>query len=171
MSTGATANRIYGVKVLASQLRVFGDRIDPFRELPNLELLRLRRKDVLGQAVSLARATQTSQFAAYHPERRPPAYDQGKIRRCLLGLTHQELLWDRIVERLGAAPLTFEYETFVLNPQDTVERVALLMGVALPVSINWALIRHVVQRDELNTEWRQRFLAETGDEFKHLGIS
>jgi hypothetical protein len=49
-----------------------------------------------------------------------------------------------------------------------VDRIAVLLGLELPVPINYALLAHSMQRDEQNAAWRERFLAETGDEFRHL---
>jgi hypothetical protein len=44
------------------------------------------------------------------------------------------------------------------------------MGLALPVPIDQRLVTHAIQRDGTSVEWRQRFLAETGDEFRDLAV-
>ena len=52
LSTGATSNRVYGVKVHAFQLAPLLDVIDPFAVLPRVRAVRLRRDDTLRQALS-----------------------------------------------------------------------------------------------------------------------
>lgn len=168
LTTGATPNGIYAVKVFSPHIRVTRQRIDLFHDLPNLRLLRLHRRDLLGQAISLARARQTGQFDSRVPERQPPAYNQQNIRDCVQDLINQQAIWDKVLGRLGVEPLTFEYETIVQDPQRAVDRVAALMGVPTPVTLRLPAEVKQIQRDGLNTEWRERFLAETGDEFRHL---
>src|SRR6185369_13274604 len=63
-SLGATPNGIYGVKAHAFQIARMGEGIDPFRELPNLKLVRLLRSDMLSRAISLSRAKQSRQYSS-----------------------------------------------------------------------------------------------------------
>jgi LPS sulfotransferase NodH len=167
-SWGATRNGIYGVKLLSTQLKVLAGRADPFRELPNLSLVRLERRDLLGQAISLVRARQTLQYVASLPQAATPTYDPERIRSCLRQLEGQRTAWDRIMARLGVRPLFFHYEDIVDDPQGTVDQIAALMGLVPPVPIDPALVTYSIQRDAINAEWRRRFLIESGDEFRHL---
>ena len=167
-SWGATPNGIYGVKLLSTQFKFLAGRIDPFRELPNLALVRLERRDLLGQAISLVRARQTQHYVAMHAPTGPLTYDPKAIRSCLRQLQDQRTAWDGIMERRGVPPLFFHYEDFVVDPQGTVDQVAALMGLAIPVPINPALVTFTIQRDATSAEWRGRFLDETGNEFRHL---
>jgi len=170
-SRGATGNGIYGVKLLVLQLKRLEGRIDPFRDLPKLSLIRLRRRDRLGQAISLVRAMQTQQFASSQPQSGVASYDAARIRRCLRSLEEQEARWDHILRRLGAAPLEFIYEDVLRDPQAAINRIAALMGLTAPAPIDRALVSYKVQRDESSTEWRARFLSETGDEFLHFAAA
>ncbi len=68
-------------------------------------------------------------------------------------------------------PLVFDYEDVMRNPQHAVDQVAALMGVAPPVPIDPALVMVTIQRDRTSDAWRQRFLADTGEEFRHLSAS
>ena len=161
-SRGATGNGIYGVKVLVLQLKRLEGRIDPFRDLPKLSFIRLRRRDRLGQAISLARAMQTQQFAASQPESAAATYDAARIRRCLRSLEQQEALWDDILRRLSATPLQLIYEDVLQDPQQSIDQIASAMGLSGPVAIDRTLVTHKTQRDDATAEWRQRFLDETG---------
>ncbi|HSE74972.1 MAG TPA: Stf0 family sulfotransferase [Dongiaceae bacterium] len=167
-SIGATPNGIYAVKILPPQLTSVENRIDLFRHLPNLTLFRLGRRDLLGQAISLARARQTGQYIASHPRTGAPTYSQAQIRACIAALREQESMLDGRIGRLGLKPYRFHYEDILRDPQQVVDRIASLMGIALPVAIDRALVTHTIQRDDSTIVWRERFLAETGEEFRHL---
>jgi LPS sulfotransferase NodH len=166
-TVGATPNGIYGVKLLASQTKRL-KRIDPFRTLPNLVVFRLSRADVLAQAISLARAMLTRQFISSDTPRMAAVYDERLIRRCLHRLREQEALWDGIMDDLGAAPPSFEYEDVVKNPQSIVDQIASQMELPQRAMIDNGMVTHAVQRDATSAAWRLRFLADTGDEFRHL---
>jgi trehalose 2-sulfotransferase len=165
---GATGNGIYGVKVIGPQLLSLAGSIDPFRDLPNLALVRIRRHDLLGQAISLARARQTGQFIASDLPRGAAAYNAGAIRHGLRSIEQQDAIWDAAIGPLGVQPLSIAYEDILADPQVVVDRIAELMGLAPPVPIDRAIITQTMQRDQQNAEWRARFVADTGDEFRHL---
>jgi LPS sulfotransferase NodH len=167
-SMGATPNGIYAVKVLPLQYRRARNRTDLFHELPNLKFVRLRRRDLLGQAISLSRAEQSGQFTTSQRARRTPSYDTQAIRACVHAVQAMESSWDQVMLELGLQPITFEYEDVVRDPQAAVDRVADLMRLAAPAPINPALVQISVQRGHESDDWRRRFLAETGGEFRHL---
>jgi len=167
-SMGATPNGIYAVKVLPLQYRRARKRVDLFNELPNLKFLRLRRRDLLGQAISLSRAEQSGQITSSDRVRRNPIYDVEDIRSCIRAVRAMESTWDQVMLEFGVQPLTFEYEDVMRDPQAAVDRVAALMGLAASPRINPALVRVTVQRDRETDAWRQRFLADTGEESRHL---
>ncbi len=170
-SAGATRNGIYALKLLPPHYYFASAKVDLFHDLPNLKLVRLRRRDLLGQAISLARVRQTGQFMASYPTAAQPTYSQKLIRTCIRALHEQEALWDEIMLRQGVQPLTFEYEDVMRSPQDAVDRVAALMGLVPPVPIDPAMVLVTIQRNDITNAWRQRFLAETGAEFHELASS
>jgi len=165
---GATSNGIYAVKVIGPQLARIASSIDPFRDLPNLSFVRIHRRDILGQAISLARARQTGRFITSDQQRGAPAYSHGQIRHAIQSIRQQEAIWDETMARLAAQPLVVAYEEILSDAQHVVDRIATHMGVAMPVPIDRTLITLSVQRDEQSVEWRERFLAEAGDEFRRL---
>lgn len=167
LTEGSTENGIYALKFFPHHFGPIGAKIDLFNDLPDLRLVRLVRRDILGQAISLARAGQTRQFVAEAAQVAPPAYDQRRIRGCLERIIKDEQVWDGILARLDRRPLALEYEAVMTHPQGAVDQVAGLMGLSLPVPIVDELVSMAVQRDELSAAWRQQFLAETGDEFSH----
>jgi LPS sulfotransferase NodH len=167
-SLGATTNGIYGVKLMTMHLALIAGRIDPFHDLPNVVLLRLTRRDLLSQAVSLARARQTRQFDAKDPQQGVPTYSATRIHHCLLDLQRQQAKWDNLFAQLAAQPLSFDYEELSRDPQHFVDLVAARMGIVPPVAIDWASVTRSIQRDDSTREWRARFLEETGSQYRHL---
>jgi trehalose 2-sulfotransferase len=163
-TTGATSNGLYAVKVIGPQLLQLEGRIDPFRDLPNLALIRIRRMDVLGQAISLARARQTGQFIASDRPRGAAAYNAGAIHHGLRSVMQQEAIWDAALAKLGVQPLPITYEDIVADPQAVVDRIAAHLGLTAPAKIDPSVVTRTMQRDEQSAEWRARFLAEGGDE-------
>lgn len=170
LTEGATENGVYGVKVFTRHLDMVAGRIDPFRDLPGLELVRLRRRDLLGQAISLARAHQTGQFTAGARAKETPVYDKLHIATCLERIVTQEEAWDGIFARLDAAPLELDYEGIAADPQGAVDRVAQMMRLPAPAPVREHRVHYRVQRDALNDEWRARFLRDSGDRYAHLGL-
>jgi LPS sulfotransferase NodH len=168
---GATINGIYGVKVVAPQLGRVDNETDPFRDLPNLTLIRLQRKDLLGQAISFARARQTKQYTSLDRHRVDPAYSTELIRLCLRSLREQEAIWDAAIGRLGIRPLAISYEDILEDPQSVVDQIASAVGIAPSAAIDWARVQVRMQRDSHSAEWRDRFLEETGDEFRVLSLT
>src|SRR5882724_11277758 len=62
LTMGRTPNGVYGLKMFASQFREVAGSVKLSRELPNLRFIVLRRRDVLGQAISWTRSLQTNQW-------------------------------------------------------------------------------------------------------------
>jgi LPS sulfotransferase NodH len=168
LTKGATPNGIYGLKSHADHFAAVAAVVDPMRVLPHLKLVRIRRQDMLAQAISWVRAQQTGQFHAAKRPKGAPRYDASAIRRLIALLAEQAATWDRILAAGGGVPLEIEYECLLEDPQREVDRVARLMGVPSPVPVVPARVKLTIQRDDLTAAWRHRFLAETGDEFRHL---
>jgi LPS sulfotransferase NodH len=167
---GATGNGIYAVKLLPANYLFARRKVDLFSDLPNLKVVRLRRRDLLGQAISLSRVRQTGQFMSSYPSTAEATYSERGIRSCLKALLGQEAMWDDVLSEAGVQPLALDYEDVMRDPQRAVDQVAALMGVAPPVPIDPAVVMVTIQRDRSSDEWRRRFLADTGEEFRHLAI-
>ncbi len=166
-STGATPNGIYAAKILPLQYSRVIRKVDLFHALPQLEFVRLHRRDLLGQALSLSRVRQTGQIMASKQANAVPVYKVEDIKACIRDLQAREAIWDQVMREFGVQPLTLAYEDVMRDPQAAVDQVAELMSLA-PIPVNPALVRVTVQRDRETALWRQRFLADTGGEFCHL---
>ena len=168
LTTGRTPNGIYAVKVHPFQLATLPRNIDPRRDLPHLHYVLLQRRDLIGQAISWSRAQQTGQLRATDRSQQDCQYDLDHIRKSLRFLLDQRNKWKRLLRRTKTKPMVLEYESLLRDPQSTVNRVAALLRISESAGINPDLVIVTIQRDEISDEWRARFLADTGDEFRHL---
>jgi len=167
LSAGVTGNGIYGLKVFPNHLEPLEPKIDLFRDLPNLAVVRLVRQDLLGQAISLARAQQTWGWDDV-PQLEYPVYDRQQIRACIARITREARFWSERLGSRGFDPLVVTYEEICADPQRVVDQVAMLVDIRLPVPINPRVVSDRVKRDAISAEWRLQFLADTVDEFRHL---
>src|SRR5262249_31288383 len=153
---GTTPNGVYAVKLFASQFAAFDRRRRWTALLPNLQFVYLCRDDLLGQAISWARALQTEQYRSTQRARHPAFYDAALIQAQLTAIVHERARWEAFFARTGIAPLRITYERFLEDPEAHVGLVADLVDVD-GAKIDAGKIKLVRQRDALTEEWRQRF--------------
>jgi len=163
LSMGATPNGIYGLKVFPPQLDAVTPTCAWSELLPNLGFVWLQRRDLLGQAISSARASQTGQFRSSIRATASPRYDADLIRHLLAAVVKDQARWAFFFARTGIAPLTLHYEEIVADPQASVDRIAALVGLGEAAPIRPELVEFRMQRDAISEEWRERFLRENGD--------
>ena len=163
LSMGATPNGIYGLKVFPPQLEAVTPTCPWTELLPNLRFIWLQRQDLLGQAISAARASQTGQFRSSVPASGVTRYDGDLIRHLLATAIREQARWAFFFARTGIAPLPLHYEEVVSDPQGSVDRIASLIGWREPAPIRPEPIEFRVQRDAVTEDWRARFLRENAD--------
>jgi LPS sulfotransferase NodH len=159
---GATANGVYGVKVLGTHF----DAVTATRwaeRLPNLSFISLRRDDLLAQAISHVRAMQTKQWTSFSQAGGEAAYHRDYINNEIVRLARQEARWRYFFGRNGLPVLWLTYEQVAADPQGAVNAVARLVGLETPAPIEPDKVMLRIQRDDLSEAWRARFLAEARD--------
>ncbi|HXH21580.1 MAG TPA: Stf0 family sulfotransferase [Dehalococcoidia bacterium] len=157
---GATANGVYGLKLFAQQRRQIEPTVDLLRDLPNVSFVFLRRRDVLGQAISWAKALQTLRYRSTQPQRGQAAYSFDAIAERLRSLDQEYADWAAYFGRHPIRPLEVYYEDMLVAPQSVVDKIAKLVGVNESAIVRPTLIDLEVQRDEATEEWRRRFFAD-----------
>jgi LPS sulfotransferase NodH len=158
----ATPNGVYGLKVFTPHFdMVVGARWA--ERLPGLAFVHLSRRDLLAQAISLARALQTGQYKGDQPPGAAPLYDRAQIADCLARIAWGQARWESWFARNGIEPLRLVYEEVAAAPQAAVDAVARLVGLDGPVPVDASQVAVRVQRDAATLEWRERFVRETGD--------
>jgi LPS sulfotransferase NodH len=160
---GASSNGVYGVKLFASQHDTIAASLRWTEALPNLKFICLGRRDLLGQALSWARAEQTLQYRSTQPVERTPVYNGEAILGYLQRIGRERARWEVFFARTGLAPLPVIYEDLIDDPAGQVRRVAEHVGVSGTVEIDPKRVDLLMQRDTLSAEWRERFLREHGD--------
>lgn len=163
LTMGRTPNGVYALKIFANQFRAIESHIRLTRALPNLQFVFLRRRDVLGQAISWSRALQTNQYRSTQPVSGPATYDRGAIAERLRVIVEEYALWQSYFARNGLSPIEVSYEDLPQTAQIVCRKLAKLLGVKGKVVIQPKLIDLVIQRDDLSEQWRRRFVEEEGN--------
>jgi LPS sulfotransferase NodH len=160
LTTGATPNGVYGTKLFQYQHLAVSQSLDWTLELPCLSYVYLKRRDVLGQALSWARAIQTSQYRSTQPAFGEPRYDAELFRKLGQNIDQEYNQWDAFFRDRNIQPLQFDYEDLVTDPQRIVDLVAQKVGVTPNPQIAYEQTDLRVQRDRITDDWRERFGRE-----------
>jgi LPS sulfotransferase NodH len=161
-----SSNGVYALKLFAHQHDPVAARLRWTSALPNLKFVYHTRHDLLGQAISWARATQTQQYRSTQTAQRAPVYDGKLILDRLLAIVRERARWEAFFARCGIAPLRTVYEDVAADPLREVRRVAELLQLdekASPLCIDATKVDLAIQRDAETEVWRQRFHDEFAD--------
>lgn len=126
---GATANGVYSLKVFPDHF----DHSAAYRwaeRLPGLRFVHLERGDKLGQALSWARAIQTSQFRKSQPAGGSPSYSRELIQNLLSMLVRWHARWQLYFARNGIDPLRVSYEEIERDPAAVIARIGAMLEVS-----------------------------------------
>jgi len=149
-------SRIWGIRASVNQLlnlwsrKVVPDFMQPL-------LVDLRRRDKIGQAVSLYIARETNSWTNTSPE--GIEYDGQKILQSFLYINSVEANLDLTYGLLKREPSRIIYEELLECPDGTVDQLCRRLGVG-SAKLDHAKLQRRVQRNELNEEFKQRFLAD-----------
>jgi LPS sulfotransferase NodH len=163
LTEGTTPNGIYGLKVFPAQVEQAEKSIRWTELLPNLRFVLLKRRDILGQAISAVRALQTEQWRSSMPARGPARYDGAQIYERLQFAARDYARWDIFFARKAVAPTIIAYEDLLTDPQSAVDQVADIFGLRGQARVASERIDLKIQRDATTEEWRARFLDEYRD--------
>jgi trehalose 2-sulfotransferase len=163
LTEGATPNGIFGLKIFPAQVEQIEKSIRWTDLLPNLRFVLLKRRDILGQALSAVRAMQTEQWRASMPERGSALYDGAQIYERLQIAARDYARWNIFFARRAVAPAVIIYEDLLADPQSAVDQVADLFGLRGQARAAGERIDLKIQRDAITEEWRARFLDEYRD--------
>lgn len=167
-SKRTSPNGCFGIKVHYSHLphavAVIGLR--PLIE--NWRFILLRRRDVLGQAISWTRASQTGAWISGMPERAPASYDRTAVAYRLTLVLEHTAGWQRFLAENGVLPLELTYEDVMASPADAVARIADLLSVELRDSPLTGDLRTEVQRSRASDDWRDKFTADMREQHRRM---
>jgi trehalose 2-sulfotransferase len=167
--SGSTDNGVFAARVMwGSMSHVIAGLDAQLRRRSDLDLLEdavgtlrfvhLRRRDVVGQAVSWARAEQTGCWQQGDEVRLEPRLDIDQID-ALVGTIHEHnAAWRSWFKAEGVEPLGIDYESLVAGPGGTVDEILGWINVRPPAA--WTpMSPHRRQANELNAEWVRQYRA------------
>lgn len=168
LGRATSPNGVYGLKIFSEHARSAA-RCRWASRLPNLSYVHVTRADLLDQAISLARAIQTSRYQSRDDEVHSASYDRAQITSVMKNLARGQARWSVWFASHGIQPITVTYDEISSAPQAVVTRIAELVGVE-GAEIDWSSITARVMRDDTSAEWKQRYLAESdsGDRIGEL---
>ena len=160
LSRATTPNGVAGFKLFTGHFDLITGT-DWLERLPALQFIYLERRDLLGQAISLVKANQTSSFRASSASVAEPWYDAEAITFALRRLTLAQARWRLFFATNGRHPLHLTYEELCRDPAAAVQSVAGLLHIDVSGIVSSATAMRI-QRDEVSDEWRARYVREAG---------
>jgi LPS sulfotransferase NodH len=135
------------------------------RVLSPVNYIYIDRKDMLAQAISMAKASQTDAWSEPGEEEltTTPVYNGPQIVQCLRELHQQKLGWLRWFAANEITPFVVRYEDAVADPSSAIRRIVELLGVADDEPEQIALPVLEKRDDAVNREWRDRFQRAAPD--------
>jgi LPS sulfotransferase NodH len=161
LKLATTANGVFGFKLFSGHFD-FITGTDWLERLPALQFVYLERRDLLGQAISLVKATQTRSFRAYVTPMAQPLYDRAAIAFALRRLTLAHARWKIFFATNDLRPLHLTYEEVCDDPMAAVRSIAEKVDVDVAGIVSSAPAMRV-QRDAVSDEWRERYVQDAGD--------
>ena len=164
---GSTPNGVFAARVMWGTLPLIVAGLDPHsRERSDLDVLEgalgplrfvhLQRRDVVSQAVSWARAEQTSYWQPGDEVRAEPRLNLGQVDYLVSTIGDHNAAWRAWFAAQAVQPLDVEYETLVADMGGTVS--SILSWVNLRAPADWVpdspQERHA---DEINADWVRRY--------------
>lgn len=176
---GASANRVFGIRIMWSDFTGFVSRLDQLYpcsgnaiDLLNQALgvthyLHVYREDKVAQAVSLAIAKQTGLWhrnadgnvrqQTGHPKQ--ASYNRQLIASELAMLETEAEGWKSWFEHNQMTPLTIKYEDLAQDPSDTLQQALDHIGLEMQANVKPETQKLA---NQINQEWAHRFRGDTG---------
>jgi LPS sulfotransferase NodH len=126
--------------------------------------IHVRRRDLLGQAISFVIAHQTGAWTSEQVPEREPLYDSVAIADQMGRIADAAARFEHFFATFGFPHLDVAYEDFVKDKASCVSDITTWLGLG-PSTIKEEKTHFQRQRNTINDQWRERFLAEHGAYF------
>lgn len=146
-----SVNGVFGIKTHFHQIPAA--ILEEFPRLfPDARYVFHTRRNVLRQALSWVRATQTGAWDAERAENRPPAFGRSVILRSVVDMVREVENWEQFFARHAIKPLCVLYEDLCDKYEETMARIVghIVAAPAQPLR---------KQADATTDEWVRRFMA------------
>ncbi|GBR00972.1 Stf0 family sulfotransferase [Acetobacter oeni] len=130
---------------------------------PNPCFVRIIRRDILGQAISLSRARQSGSYHAHVEATGRPVFNADEITGCIREIATNRERWELYFARNGLTPLVIEYETLMRAPAKSIRDIARYAKIPLGLFFRKPAKPIEIQRNTESAEWRAAYLKVAGD--------
>ncbi len=169
---GSTDNGVFAARVMWGTMPLVVHGLDPRPSgrsdvdvledaLGPLRFVHLRRRDVVGQAVSWARAEQSAYWQHGDEVRAEPRLDIDQVDSLVGKIRDHNAAWRTWFANEAVEPLDVSYESLVIGPGETVKSILDWIRVEPPTG--WTPVSlHERQGDAVNADWVRRYHASRG---------
>ncbi len=160
----STKNGVFGLKAHFSHLGPLAHRPSVAQWIKGARLIRIRRRDVVLQAISYYTALETGVWAtvdvsaiAAAPS---PDYNARLIEKCVRAILEEDAGWNRLFAQKGLTPFDVWYEDLIATPDSVCRSVCNHVGVEPAYTFDLAAVPLKRLASSRAEEWKQRFCAE-----------
>ena len=163
MEEGVSENGVAAIKLFPEHFAALQRQIRLSDWFGRPHWIWLRRRDILGQAISFEIALQRKSFSSLRPAKKEAVYSTRRISTLLGRLVQRDTRWALFFARNGIVPLRVDYESVELDPLASVREI----GEFCDISLGDVQLRpgeeYGRQRNSLNADWREQFVREVGN--------
>ena len=167
---GSTSNGIATSKIFARHCEKAQATISLDDWFPRQSWIYLRRRDAVGQAISWAIAEQIGKWTFNQKQKveTPPSYSRALVEKKLAMIERAHAFWQQYFSARKIVPLPLWYEDVEASLHQAVELIATHVGgeaMREAVRRSEPFVNgtfeslHTKQRNEVNADWRMRFLG------------
>ena len=122
------------------------------------------RENVLEQAVSFYKASQSGQWSTLKSEGTSalPGYNAEGILNCLNELLDMQKSWEIFFHTRGILPLRMSYEQLESDLDGQIRRLSALMNIPPPAPLDQNALKIQKQRDDITAQWVDQFTEDMG---------
>ena len=154
-------NGVFGIKIHYSHIKQFGGFREVMKCFPDAYYIRLSRKDVLRQAVSLSIARQTGVWiSGQRPVNTEPKYSVPHINECLRTTILEDSSWRYVLASSGCRHIELDFDDVRNNLASSIRSIASFMGVTVPEEKIPKRPVTKTQSDGINARWMAQFISD-----------
>ncbi len=162
VDAGSTPNGFFALKIFPRHVHWFQiqygfDLIEHLRNVHDVQLVVVERRDRIKQAISFSKALQTKSWSSEQTQKRTAQYDFDQICRCYFMVSRSYEFWKSYLDLKQLAHQHFFYEDMIPEPDIFVQTIAKHADVAMPLDYS---TERLIQSDRTSGEWEKRFLDE-----------
>lgn len=161
-------NGVYGYKMFMNNFlnisRNYPELLDTI--VPD-HVVYLTRDDVVAQAISYAKATQTRIWFAGGPQKVEATYDFNLIRSCEHSIISQKQFWENVFSMTGTLVHRVTYEELLMDAETVVQGICDFMNLSDQRGDRLDIPFIEKQRDGDSDRWRDMYESEVAIKGRH----